>query len=112
MPEPHNLVPDVDRTAIKMADASLDLGGTRTHISGDERFADAEVFVRSVATVRPRDMIYLTSAHRSILYSSLRLGDPMLAPAVGLDRVDSLLRNVDAYRAAWFQDVERTEYAA
>lgn len=98
--------------AALVANASLDLIGARERILVEGRFAEAEVFVRALASLRPQDQIYVSNAHNDVSYGALRLVEPALKPATALTSVAPLDVSIDAYAQAWRRDVERTEHAA
>jgi sugar (pentulose or hexulose) kinase len=93
------------------ADVSLGLIGARERILVEGRFAEAEVFVRALASLRPRDRIYVSNAHNDVSYGALRLVDPQLEPSGALTQVAPLDAPLDAYAAQWRRDVERGEGA-
>ena len=93
--------------AALVADAALDLIGARERILIEGRFAEAEVFVRGLASLRPNDAVYCSNAHNDVSYGALRLLDPSLQPASALVRVEPLAASLDSYRALWRRDVER-----
>jgi hypothetical protein len=97
--------------AALVADVSLDLIGARETILVEGRFAEAEVFVRGLASLRPDCHIYVSNAHNDVSYGALRLIDPTLKPASALVRVEPLEVSLDDYRELWRRDVERTEKA-
>lgn len=98
--------------AALVADASLDLVGARGRVLVEGRFAEAEVFVRALAALRPEDAVYRSDARTDASYGALRLLDPSLRPAAALERVRPLPGPLDAYRARWRRDVGRAEAAA
>lgn len=98
--------------AALVADVSLDLIGARARILVEGRFAEAQVFVRALASLRPRDRIYVSNAHNDVSYGALRLLEPGLAPQTALVRVEPLEVSLKDYRETWRRDVERTERAA
>lgn len=98
--------------AALMADVSLDLIGARSRILVEGRFAEAEVFVRGLASLRPNDRIYVSNAHTDVSYGALRLLNPHLQPTSELVRVKPLEVPLTAYRDAWRRDVERAEPSA
>jgi sugar (pentulose or hexulose) kinase len=98
--------------AALVADTSLDLIGARDTILVEGRFAEAEVFVRGLASLRPDCQVYVSNAHNDVSYGALRLIDPGLRPASALVRVKPLEVSLAAYRDQWRRDVERTENAA
>lgn len=98
--------------AALVADVSLDLIGARERILVEGRFAEAEVFVRALAALRPQDVVYRSNAHNDVSYGALRLLDPSLKPSAALERVEPLSGDIAAYRATWRRDVERGDLAA
>jgi hypothetical protein len=98
--------------AALVADVSLDLIGARARILVEGRFAEAQVFVRALASLRPSDRIYVSNAHNDVSYGALRLLEPDLAPQTALVRVEPLEVSLKDYRDTWRRDVERTERAA
>ena len=65
------------------------------------RFAEAEVFVRALAALRPQAAIYTANAHNDVSFGALRLVDPHLRPHGELTRVEPLPGDLAAYRAHW-----------
>jgi sugar (pentulose or hexulose) kinase len=98
--------------AALVADVSLDLIGARARILVEGRFAEAQVFVRALASLRPSDRIYVSNAHNDVSYGALRLLEPDLAPETALVRVEPLEVSLKDYRDTWRRDVERSERAA
>ncbi|MBC2667796.1 carbohydrate kinase [Novosphingobium piscinae] len=87
--------------AALVADAALDLIGARDRILVEGRFAEAEVFVRALAALRPGCAVYTANAHNDVSFGALRLIDPALCPAGELVRVAPLDHDLAPYRAAW-----------
>ncbi len=98
--------------AALVANEALNLIGARERILVEGRFAEAEVFVRALASLRPRDQIYVSNAHNDVSYGALRLIEPMLKPATALTPVAPLEVSIASYAQDWRRDVERTEHAA
>ena len=92
-----------------VADVSLDLVGATGPILIEGRFAEAEVIVRALAALRPRDTVYVSNAHTDVSYGALRLIHPGLKPSSALVRVEPLATDLGAYREQWRHDVERAE---
>ena len=65
------------------------------------RFAEAEAFVRALATLRPDTTVYVANAHNDVPFGALRLLDPALAPQGELVRVVPLDADLAAYRGGW-----------
>jgi hypothetical protein len=92
--------------AALMADTSLDLIGARACILIEGRFANAQVFVRALARLRPDTMIYTASAENDVSFGALRLLEPSLRPTVALKRVAPLDVDLTAYKAKWHELIE------
>ncbi len=88
-----------------VADEALDLIGSRERLLVEGRFAEAEVFVRALATLRPTQRVFVSNAHDDVPYGALRLLRPDLAPPSALKRVEPLAIRLDDYRRRWRQDV-------
>ena len=95
-----------------MADACLNLVGAQQRILVEGRFAEAQVFVRALASLRPNDVIYVSNAEHDVSYGALRLIDQNLPPLSGLVRVEPLEVDISAYAAQWRRDAARIEAAA
>lgn len=87
--------------AALVADASLDLIGSTERLVIEGRFAEAEVFVRALAGLRPETRVYTANAHNDVSFGALRLIDPTLAPHGKLTAVEPLPGDLAAYRARW-----------
>lgn len=98
--------------AALVADASLALIGARERILVEGRFAEADVFVRALASLRPRDAVFVSNAQHDVSYGALRLIDPSLQPSSTLERVRPLDEDPSAYAAQWRRDAARIEAAA
>jgi sugar (pentulose or hexulose) kinase len=95
-----------------VADVALDLIGAREHILVEGRFAEAEAFVRALATLRPDDTTYVSNAHNDVSFGALRLLVPDLEPQSRLVEVAPLDLDLTAYRETWRREAERMEQAA
>ena len=62
-----------------MADTALELVGGGQRILVEGRFAEAQVFVRALASLRPDDQVYVSNAEHDVSYGALRLIDSTLA---------------------------------
>ena len=98
--------------AALVANTSLDLIGARERIVVEGRFAEAEVFVRALAALRPRDQIYVSNAQHDVSYGALRLLDPGLKALSSLEPVQPLRTDLRAYAGQWHRDAARIEAAA
>lgn len=87
--------------AALVADVSLDLIGTSERILVEGRFAEAEVFVRALAALRPATAVYTANAHNDVSFGALRLINPDLKPDGALVRVAPLEGELAAYRDEW-----------
>ncbi|MDB5477307.1 MAG: carbohydrate kinase [Phenylobacterium sp.] len=94
------------------ADAALDLIGARERILIEGRFAEAEVFVRALASLRPNDRLYVSNAHHDVSYGALRLLDPGLKAHAPLAPVQPLDTDLRAYADQWRRDAARIAAAA
>ena len=87
--------------AALVADVMLDIIGACETILIEGRFAEAEVFTRALASLRPDDAIYTSHAHHDVSFGALRLLNPDLKPSATLDRAEPLEVDLSAYRAQW-----------
>ena len=92
--------------AALVADTSLDLIGARERLLIEGRFAEAEVFVRALAALRPDTAVYVANAHNDVSFGALRLLDPSLRPAGELTRVVPLEGDLMGYRQAWHAAID------
>lgn len=84
-----------------MADTVLDLIGSRERLLVEGRFAEAAVFVRALAALRPDQRVHVSGGGDDICYGALRLALPDLPPPAPLTDVRPLPAPVQAYRDAW-----------
>ncbi|MGH6617366.1 FGGY-family carbohydrate kinase [Sphingomonas sp.] len=98
--------------AALVADASLDLIGSRGRLLIEGRFAEAQVFVRALASLRPDTAVYTGVAHNDVSYGALRLVDATLAPPAALDRVAPLDVDLSGYRDLWRRRIAGVAVAA
>ncbi|HWD66882.1 MAG TPA: carbohydrate kinase [Caulobacteraceae bacterium] len=96
--------------AALVADVSLGLIGAEQQILVEGRFAEAEVFVRALASLRPHDRIYVSNARYDLSYGALRLVEPTLRPQSALAQVRPLEVDLDGYGRLWAEDVGRAEH--
>jgi sugar (pentulose or hexulose) kinase len=92
--------------AALVADASLDVIGSRERLVVEGRFAEAEVFVRALAALRPGTRVYTANAHNDVSFGALRLIDPTLRPQGELRLIEPLSGDLAAYRARWRAAIE------
>ncbi len=95
-----------------MADTSLALIGSTECLVIEGRFADDPVFARALASLRPRQSIYLSHAHDSVPYGALRLIDPDLPPHAALVRTKPLPFDLSGYAAQWRSMARTTDATA
>jgi sugar (pentulose or hexulose) kinase len=97
--------------AALVADVSLDLIGARDRLLIEGRFAAAEVFVRSLARLRPDTAVFVAHEQNDVSYGALRLIDPRLSPKSLLTRVEPLDSDLHALQQDWRAEAERMELA-
>ena len=88
-----------------VTDSALDLVGTQKRLLIEGRFAEAEVFIRALAALRPGMTVFVANAHNDVAFGALRLVEPDVAPAGRLRRVEPLPGDLAAYRAVWREHV-------
>jgi hypothetical protein len=98
--------------AALVADVSLDLIGARERILVEGRFAQAQVFVRALATLRPNSEVYVAHVENDVSYGALRLLNPKLRPLSDLQRVLPLDFALTTYREAWREEAQLMEASA
>lgn len=92
--------------AALVADTALDLIGSERRLLVEGRFAEAEVFVGALASLRPGTTVYTANAHNDVSFGALRLIDPSLKPQGELVRVAPLEHDLTAYKNTWTHLVE------
>lgn len=92
--------------AALVADTALDLIGSSERLLVEGRFAEAEVFVRALAALRPDTAVYTANAHNDVSFGALRLIDPTLVPRGELVRVEPLDGDLDTYRNRWHAEID------
>jgi sugar (pentulose or hexulose) kinase len=98
--------------AALVADASLDLVGARDRLVVEGRFANSQVFVRALATLRTTTRVQVVNPLHDVSFGALRLLDPVLAPDAGLTGVEPLAMDLDTLRHRWRVAAQRMEQAA
>ncbi|MFM6933254.1 MAG: carbohydrate kinase, partial [Novosphingobium sp.] len=93
--------------AALVASTSLDLIGSKGRLLVEGRFAEAEVFVRALASLRPGTKVYTANAHNDVSFGALRLIDPALRPQGELVPVKPLETDLEQYRSRWCAETER-----
>jgi sugar (pentulose or hexulose) kinase len=89
--------------AALVADAALDLIGSSQCLLVEGRFAEAEVFVRGLASLRSNQDVYVANAHNDVSFGALRLFDPGLRPEGDLVRIEPLAADLASYKARWLK---------
>lgn len=87
--------------AAMVADASLELIGTKERVLVEGRFGEAQAFVRTLATLRQDLEVLVSNQHNDVSYGALRLIDPALTPPSALVRVQPLDCDLTGYAARW-----------
>jgi hypothetical protein len=87
--------------AALVAETSLSLIGSQQTLLVEGRFAEAEVFVRTLASLRPDLAVYTANAHNDVSFGALLLINPNLRPDGELSRVWPLEQDLTAYAAQW-----------
>ncbi|MGH6794127.1 MAG: FGGY-family carbohydrate kinase [Methylocella sp.] len=98
--------------AALVAEVSLNLIGATERILIEGRFAEAEVFVRALASLRHDAKVYIGDAHNDASYGALRLINPDLAPPSALLEVTPLDQDPASYRDRWLDEANRAEAVA
>ena len=93
--------------AALVTDVLLDLIGSQQRLLVEGRFAEAEVFVRALASLRPDTAIYTANAHNDVSFGALRLIDPTLKPQGELQQVAPLDCDLEPYRARWTRETDQ-----
>lgn len=91
--------------AALVADQALDLIESQDILLIEGRFAEAQVFVRALASLRPKTKIYTANAHNDVSFGALRLLLPHLKPNVQLVQVMPLAHDLGAYKARWLDEI-------
>jgi len=95
-----------------VTDVALDQIGTRNGLLIEGRFAEAEVFVRALASLRPDIRVYVSNAHNDVSLGALRLLDSGVRPDGDLTLVEPLDISLAAYRAVWRELADMDRVAA
>jgi sugar (pentulose or hexulose) kinase len=87
--------------AALVAETSLSFIGTKQLLLVEGRFAEAEVFVRALASLRPDLTVYTANAHNNVSFGALRLINPELQPDGTLNHVLPLDQDLTDYAIRW-----------
>lgn len=93
--------------AALVAVTSLELIGSAGRLLVEGRFAEAEVFVRAVARLRPDLQVFTANAHNDVSFGAIRLIDPALVPKGDLVPVEPLDQDLSQYQQAWVEALVR-----
>ena len=91
-----------------MADACLNLIGSRDCLLIEGRFAEAVIFIRALAKLRPSQHAFISNAQDDVPYGALRLLDPSLPPNSPLTRIEPLAVDFSDYARQWREHAARS----
>jgi sugar (pentulose or hexulose) kinase len=95
-----------------MADTALDLIGSHDGLFVEGPFASDELFVRALASLRPRQAVHTCDGRHDLAYGALRLVAPELAPPAPAVRVRPLELDLAAFADDWRQHARGAPNAA
>ncbi|MDA8205262.1 MAG: hypothetical protein M0Z36_04275 [Thermaerobacter sp.] len=96
--------------AALVVDTSLELIGSRELLIVEGRFASSELFIRSLATLRPNDQVLVNRGPGDgVTFGALRLIDHQLPVPGSLDPVLPLELDLVAYKSRWLAAASREE---
>lgn len=87
--------------AAMVSSVCLDMIGSQETILVEGRFAEAEVIVRALASLRPNDAVYTCHAQNDVSFGALRLINPVLKSQTELIRVKPLDVDLTGYFRDW-----------
>lgn len=90
-----------------MANETLDLIGSRDRLLIEGRFAEAKIFVRALAALRPQQKLYVSNAHNDVAYGALRLICPDLEAPSDLAPVLPLEIDLKSYAGEWHRRTQQ-----
>ncbi len=90
--------------AALVTNQSLDLLGSKDRLLVEGRFAEAEVFVRALASLRPHTKVYIANAHNDVSFGAMRLVNPTLRPSGSLREIAPLDNDLAPYAQAWLEE--------
>jgi hypothetical protein len=90
-----------------MTDVSLDLIDSKERLVIEGRFAGDPIFARALASLRPKQTVYLAPAFNSISYGALRLIEPDLLPETELTEVMPLPFDIASYAKRWNERTQK-----
>jgi len=92
--------------AALLADASLDLIGSRDTVFVEGRFSHAPVFVQTLASLRPASRVLISDDDNGVAQGALRLANVGRA-VTEWRRAEPLRVDLNAYRARWRAEAEK-----
>ena len=95
-----------------VADACLDLIGARETLLVEGRFAQCDLFVRALASLRPATRVLVAPAEADVSCGAMRLLEPGLTAPDPLKEAAPLPLDLAAYRHRWRLETRRTDAAA
>jgi sugar (pentulose or hexulose) kinase len=87
--------------AALLADASLDLIGSRDTVLIEGRFGAAPLFVRTLASLRPKTRVLVSSDENGVVRGALRVAKVECPQCAPLTLAEPLAIDIGAYRDAW-----------
>jgi sugar (pentulose or hexulose) kinase len=93
--------------AALLADASLDLIGSRDTVLIEGRFGGAPLFARTLATLRPNTRVLVSSDENGVVRGALRVAKLECPDYAPLTLAEPLGIDISAYRDAWRAAAER-----
>ncbi len=84
---------------------SLNLLGSEQRLLVEGRFAEAEVFVRALASLLPDMTVYIANAHNDVSFGAIRLINPTLRPLGSLRKIAPLDEDLTPYVNAWHEEM-------
>jgi hypothetical protein len=92
--------------AALLADAALDLIGSRDTVFVEGRFSLAPVFVQTLASLRPASRVLISNDDNGVARGALRLANVGRA-VTEWRRAEPLQLDLSAYRARWRAEAEK-----
>jgi sugar (pentulose or hexulose) kinase len=106
-------VSDIDEARAKahlyaalVADASLDLIGSRDTLLVDGRFARCRVFVSALAALRPHTTVLVSDEEHGVAVGALRLANPGVEASAPVRPIAPLPVDLSTYRNRWREAAE------
>ena len=93
-----------------MSDQSLACIDAQGPIVIEGRFANNEIFVRSLAALRSDRAVYCSAVEDAIALGAARLKHPGIRPAKPLQRVEPLAADLSRYRTRWLEHAHASKH--